>query len=656
MYQKFTQILMIIIFECSFMLAQTEKDEIIVAKFKGQKISLQEFENAYSKNAGGIDNAKKDSINSYSKFLDLYVKYKMKLAEAYSKGYNDDPEILNELNEYKESIASGYLIEKNLIEPETKKLYERRKWEYRVSHIMFIPQKGAEDSTYQMAETILKSIKDGIDFATLAKKYSQDLNSAKGGGDIYYITAGFLPLSFEDAVYATKAGEVYPNIVKTQYGYHIIKVTEKRERVPEIRASHILTTFVIDNKIDSAKAFATAKLILDSLKAGGDFAELATKYSKDTGSLYKEGDLGFFKRRTMIKPFDEAAFNLKNVGDISDIVTTNYGYHIIKLTGKLSMPTYEQKKQELTDLFRKNRYDDAINKLAKKLKSTYGYNFNTTNFVKLVKITDTLMVGQTNDELDKLRELEIFKIKDKSYSINDALNIIYSKRENSHQKMTPNFLSKEIEDVSNEKALQLEASRLEDLNPQFASLMKEYKKGILVFKIQQEEIWNKIKIDSVKLEEYFNERRNKYMLKDRVDFTEIFSKSDSLINHYLKLLKQGESFDTLATKYTERSTYKEKGGNWGIREANFNDITKKAFTLMKPGEISEPFQNFGGFSLIRLNKREPAREKTFEEAKNEVSAAYQELQAHNLENEYLRILKNKYEPVLYTDRLSEAFK
>ena len=146
------------------------------------------------------------------------------------------------------------------------------------------------------------------------------------------------------------------------------------------------------------------------------------------------------------------------------------------------------------------------------------------------------------------------------------------------------------------------------------------------------------------------------MLKDRVDFTEIFSKSDSLINHYLKLLKQGESFDTLATKYTERSTYKEKGGNWGIREANFNDITKKAFTLMKPGEISEPFQNFGGFSLIRLNKREPAREKTFEEAKNEVSAAYQELQAHNLENEYLRILKNKYEPVLYTDRLSEAFK
>jgi len=358
----------------------------------------------------------------------------------------------------------------------------------------------------------------------------------------------------------------------------------------------------------------------------------------------------------MVKPFDEAAFNLKNVGDISDIITTNYGYHIIKLTGKLSMPKYEQDKQELTDLFRKNRYDEAINKLAKELKANYGYNLNTTNFVKLVKIADTLMVGQASDDIDKLRELEIFKFKDKSYSVNDALTIIYSKRENSHKKMTPNFLSKEIENVSNEKVIQLEASRLEDLNPQFADLMKEYKKGILVFKIQQEEIWNKIKTDSVKLEKYFNENRNKYMWPDRVDFTEIFSKSDSLINHYLELLKQGESFDTLATKFTERSTYKEKGGNWGLRNANFNDITKKAFTLMKPGEISEPFPNFGGNSLIRLNKREPAREKTFEEAKNEVSAAYQELQAHNLENEYLRILENKYEPVFYPDKLSEAFK
>lgn len=656
MYPRFTQIFLIIIFSCSLIVAQTKKDEIIVAKFKSQEISLKEFETAYARNAGGIDKVKNDSTDNYINFLDLYLNYKMKLAEAEEKGLDNDPEILKELNEYKEQIASGYLIEKKIIEPETKKLYEKRKWEYRVSHIMFIPQKGKEDSTYKFAETVLKSIKDGIDFATLAKKYSHDKNSAIYGGDIYYVTAGFLPLDFEDAVYATKVGEVYPKIVKTQYGYHIIKVTDKNERVPEIRASHILTTFVVNGKVDSAAAYATAKLILDSLKAGGDFAELASKYSRDTGSMDKGGDLGFFQRRRMVKPFDDAAFSLKNVGDISDIVTTRYGYHIIKLTGKLARPSYEQSKKELIELFKKNRYDDAMKKLAVEYKTIYNYNFNTTNFVKLVNLTDTLMVRQTNEDLEKLNDLPIFSFKGKSYSIKEIMDIIKNKKENSHKKMTANFLANEIDNISNEIVLQLEASRLEDINPQFADLMREYKKGILVFKIQQEEVWNKIKIDSVELQKYFNNNRKKYMLPDRVDFTEIFTRSDSLIKHYAELIKQGENFDTLAAKYTERSKYKEKGGNWGLREAKLNDLSEKAFSLDKPGDISDIYKNFGGYSIVRLNVKDPAREKTFEEAKNEVTAAYQELQAHNLENEYLRKLEKKYEPVIYKENLSEAFK
>jgi len=127
MYQKFTQIFIIIILAFSFIIGQTKKDEIIVAKFKGQKISLEEFETAYAKNVGGIDKAKKDSTKNYINFLDLYLKYKMKLVEAKEKGFDNNPEILEELNQYKEQIASGYLIEKNLIEPETKKLYEKTK-------------------------------------------------------------------------------------------------------------------------------------------------------------------------------------------------------------------------------------------------------------------------------------------------------------------------------------------------------------------------------------------------------------------------------------------------------------------------------------------------------------------------------------------------
>ena len=656
MHSKLTKILLTIIFACTVMWAQSKKDEIIVAKFKNQKISLKEFETAYAKNIGGIEKAKKDSMDNYKIFIDLYVKYKMKLADAKEKGLNNDPSIIKELNEYKESIASSFLIEKKLIVPETKKLYEKRRWEYRVSHIMFIPQKGKEDSIYKMAETVLKSIQAGIDFGTLAKKYSQDKNSSIEGGDIYYITAGFLPLSFEDAVYSMKVGEVYPHIVKTQYGYHIIKLTDKKVRVPEIRASHILISFKDKGKVDSAKAYAQAKMILDSLQNGGNFSDLAKKYSNDTGSKKIGGDLGFFKRRRMVKPFDEAAFNLQKTGDLSGIVKTKYGYHIIKLTGKLSLPTYEKDKENLVKLFKKNRYDQAMEKLASQLKLKYKYKFDATNFVKLVKSTDTLKVGQSNNSLDKLKDLSLFSFKQKSFTVDNILSIIKNKKENNNKKMTANFLSKEIEKISQNKALEMEASRLENLNPKFAALMKEYKKGLLVFRLQQDEVWNKIKIDSVKLKEFFSNNRKRFMWPNKVDFSEIFSKKDSLINHYAELIKNGENFDTLATKYTERPGFKMKAGNWGIRDVKYNNLTRKAFTLNKPGEISGLFKNYGGHSILRLNKKIPAHEKTFKEAKNEATAAYQEMQARNLENEYLRKLDKKYQPIIFPDKLSEAFK
>ena len=123
-----------------------------------------------------------------------------------------------------------------------------------------------------------------------------------------------------------------------------------------------------------------------------------------------------------------------------------------------------------------------------------------------------------------------------------------------------------------------------------------------------------------------------------------------------KLIKKGESFDTLAAKYTERGGFKAKGGNWGLRNANFNDLCKKAFTLEKPGDISDLYKNYGGYSIIRLNKKLPSKLKTYKEAKNEVAASYQEFEARRLANIYLSSLVKKYNPVFYSERLSEAFK
>jgi len=303
----------------------------VVAEYGKYKITLDEFEHAYAKNAGGWERATKDSLPDFKNFLDLYIKFKMKLRDAQVRGYEKDENLMKELKDYQKQVGVSYIIEKQLNEPGLKRLYERRKEELRVSHIMIRPDTSGDDAARQKAAAILDSIKNGASYEEMAKKYSDDKFSGPSGGDIYFVTAGLLPYEFEDAMYSLNEGDIYPEPLKTRYGYHLIKVTKRQPRIPKIKARHILISFMnAENKMDSAGAKLTADSVLAELKAGKSFDELVQKYSDDTGTKEKMGDLGFFERRMMVKEFDEAAFNLE-VGEISDIVQTNFGYHIIKL-------------------------------------------------------------------------------------------------------------------------------------------------------------------------------------------------------------------------------------------------------------------------------------------------------------------------------------
>ncbi|MEJ2495597.1 MAG: peptidylprolyl isomerase, partial [Ignavibacteriaceae bacterium] len=345
--------------------------QTVIGEFGNYKITLNDFENAYARNVGGWEEAKKDSFNQYKDFMELYMRYRMKLRNAQVRSYDTDPELINELKNYRQQVGKTYIVEKTIIEPGIKKLYDRRKEELRVSHIMFRPGKDGDQASLDLANAVLDSIKNGASFEEMAKKYSQDTFSGPSGGDIFYVTAGILPVEFEDAMYSLQPGEVYSKPVKTNYGYHLIKVTERHPRTPKIRASHILISYYDDNKqLDSAGAKLLADSILAQLKNGASFEELAEKYSDDKGSASKGGDLGYFERRQMVKPFDEAAFNLK-VGEISDLVQTNYGYHIIKLTDRQAYPDFESSKADLKKMYQKQRFDADYANYIDSLKSRY---------------------------------------------------------------------------------------------------------------------------------------------------------------------------------------------------------------------------------------------------------------------------------------------
>ncbi|MFZ1520438.1 MAG: peptidylprolyl isomerase [Ignavibacteriaceae bacterium] len=632
-----------------------EHSKIVIAEYNDAKITMDEFEKAYAKNVGGLEAAVDDSFENYKNFADLYTNFRMKLDDAKSRGYQNDQALNQELLDYKKKVGASYILEKYLVEPNIKEWYEQRKTEIRASHLMIRPDSTGEIAARIKTQAILDSIKMGKSFEEMVEKYSQDNFSKIKGGDIFYFTAGQLPFEFEDACYKTSKDSIYPQVVQTKFGFHIIKVTDRKPRVPKIKASHILVSYMNPSgTVDSAAAKLTMDSVMTALKSGQDFGEVAKRFSDDTGTKDKGGDLGFFERRMMVQEFDEAAFNLE-VGKMSDVVVTNFGLHVIKLMEKQPYPTFEEEKENLKNLLKRSRYNDLYAGLINDYKKEFNYSLNEEVVRQMIGSNDSTIIGGEMKGAENYGDKTLFSFANHKESANDFYSKIKSDNEFTGKKFTSDFINKGIKKYTEQMLLEEKALSLEKTDTQFAELMKDYQNGIFIFKLQEEEVWNKVKVDSIKLYDFYQKNMQKYKWEDRVGFTEIFAKKDSVIKHYYSLLKSGESFDILAAK-TERPQLKEKKGKYDLQVVGSSEFSKAVNNLTKVGEYTEPITNPGGFSILRLDIKDPARLKTFEEAKAEVSGAFQEYESKRLENEYLDSLKKKYSPVINYDELRKAFK
>jgi peptidyl-prolyl cis-trans isomerase SurA len=645
----FTAIVSFLFISCS-----PENSKIVIAEFNNDKITMEEFEKAYSKNVGGLEAALKDSFDNFKNFAELYTNFKMKLDDAKVRGYQNDPALNEELLDYKKKVGSSYILEKYLVEPNIKDMYEKRKTEIRASHLMIRVDSTGEAAAAKYSQSLLDSIKNGKSFEEMVSKYSQDQFSKPKGGDIFYFTAGQLPYEFEDACYKTPKDSVHPEVVKTRFGYHIIKVTDVKPRVPKIKASHILITYMnADGVPDTTAAELTMDSVIAEIKAGKDFGEVAKRFSDDTGTKDKGGDLGFFERRMMVQEFDETAFSLE-VGQVSDVVRTNFGLHIIKVTEKESYPTFEADRENLKNLLKRTRYNALYAELIDSYKKEFNYKINESAIQQMIGYNDSTVIGGEMKGANEIGNNTVFSFADHIETVNSFYSRIKSDKEFSGKKFQADVLNKGVIKYSEQLLLEEKALSLDKTDTQFADLMKDYQNGIFIFKLQEEEVWNKVIVDSSKLHDFYQKNIQNYSWPDRVAYTEIYSKKDSVIKSYYNLLKNGENFDVLAAN-TERTQVKDKKGQYALQEVGSTEFSKIVNNL-NIGEYTEPVPNPGGFSILRLDFKAPARLKTFEEAKAEVSGAFQEYESKRLENEYLDSLKRKYSPIIYYDELRNAFK
>ena len=514
------------LFFTALFISNCSREKKTLAELGDEKVTLGEFEKQYLKTVNNLDTAKNKSIEEKRQFLNLYINFRLKVKDARDRDLLNNTDLQKEVNEYKKTYSPTYLVDKEIVEDEIKLLYERKKDEVRASHILInlaeAPTPQDSIAAYQKADSIIQKLKDGADFEALALEYSQDRTVKMNNGDLYYFTAGMTVPEFEDAIYDMKVGNFSKKPVRTMFGLHIIKLTDRKTRLESIRASHILLQDKRDSTgkvIDSLATYQKALEVFNKAKSGEDFASLVTQFSEDAASKQNGGDLGYFDRRRMTQPFDSAVFSIR-VNEVTGPIRTQFGWHIIKKTDEKPFLSYEKQKETLkNDYKRTKQYKDDYNKYVLDLKTKYKYTIADDGFNFLrSKFDTTKTIADYN--LDSLfspqdKEIILAKYDGGEVKLSDLMNHLNINRD--FQRMALNEATVKMlinsageSPVLNKRAVDINIEK----DDEYIANLKDYENGLLVFRIDQDELWSKVKLNEEELKSYFESNKSKYVKVD----------------------------------------------------------------------------------------------------------------------------------------------
>ncbi len=497
--------------------ATAQKKNDFIMKIGNQKVSIDEFVTNYKKNNTNILEEK--DRKTPTEYLELYTNFKLKVLEAEKLGYDTVRTFVDELNGYRSELAKPYLTDVSFNDEMVHTAYHRTQYERKASHVLIRVEPESEPAdtlaAWNKISDIRKQIVEGADFNELAAKTSEDPSAAQNNGLLGYFSAFQMVYPFEDATYKTPVGQ-NSEIIRTRFGYHLIKVHDERLTPGEIKVAHIMKMFP---QQASEETIANLKLSADSiwLKAtsGADFAELAKTHSDDRQSATEGGVMNWFSPTNMVPSFAEVAFALKNDGDISPAIQTPYGWHIIKRLELKTTPTFEKMRLDLETKIKQNpaisKYSDEA--FDRKLRAEYKFQLNQGSFEKLTtEIADTLsksnVAGTSNQNA-------LFSFAGKTVKSSEFKEFLKIQNYTPTQMNPVPELEIQLDKFINQKLLEYENTQLEKKHEAFARIYQEYHDGILLFNISKAQIWDVASNDSARLQKYYDQTAKKYHWSER---------------------------------------------------------------------------------------------------------------------------------------------
>lgn len=613
--------------------ANAQDKKATVLTVAGENVTLEEFENIFRKN-------NRDSVitqKALDEYMELFINFKLKVKEARSLGLDTVTKFKNELDGYRITLSRPYLTDGDLLNGMVKEAYERMKSEVEASHILvkLDPAASPEDTlkAYNRALDIRKLILADKDFAGVAKKSSDDPSAKDNGGYLGYFTAFQMVYQFEDAAYALQIGEVSMP-VRTRYGYHIIKVTNKRPARGEVQVAHIM---IKEKKEENGEENARNKAmeIYQKAKSGENFAELASKYSEDGSSAKMGGELPWFGTNKMVAEFEEAAFSLKNDGDIAEPIKTSYGWHIIKRLGSRSLASFENMEKEIKGKVSKDgRSEKTRSSFMNKIKSEYKFKLDEAALAAVALKADTAIFNGTWKLSKKELARPLFNFADKKFTVAD-LHKHLSVRTKIKSKLTPQeYVITEGRLFADNQLMRYEDSKLEEKHSAFRLLMNEYREGILLFELTDQKVWSKAVKDSVGLSEFFNNNRNKFMWPKRREVTIFTCANKDVANKVRKMIGEGKDNAAIAIEIN-----KDTQLNIQIEEGVFADADKDILANVKwETGLSQDLPLNDQVYIVNVKRIVEETPKELAETKGMVTSEYQNF----LEKQWIEELRSKY--------------
>lgn len=622
-------------------------------------VSKDEFLRIYQKNT--ISKKPDMSEKALKEYLDLYALFRMKVREAELQRLDTMENIQYELNNYRKQLAKNYLTDEEVTNQLVREAYNRMKEEVRVAHILIsVPMlAGGPDTvaSYKRIDSIYNAVTTKkADFAALASQFSDDKGTKDQGGEIGYISALQTIFPFENAAYNTPAGKVSAPF-RTQFGYHIIKVLDRRPARGELKVAQIL---VAAPKSKGEEGIAEARKRIEQLQAelkgGASFESMVTKYSDDKFSRDQNGILPVFGVGRMTPAFETAAFNLKKPGDVSAPVQTDYGFHVIKLIERYPLKPYDSLFVQL-----KRKVDnDARAGLAResfynRIKLQNGFKENAVNYDALLKrvmaIPDTGKNANSFEASDfKSMNGTLFTLGGKDYKQNDFMQFA--------EKITRGRLmgakNATLRDLYNmyvqNVVTDFEEHRLVEEHPDFKNLMTEYRDGIMLFELMDRNVWGKASKDTVGLKAFYETRKDKYKWEPGFTGAVYRFKDEKTMKEGLKLISakkvtEEEVIKKLNTEANPDAVTVQRGH---FEFPKFSEATRAELTKAKP--VTEPKKNTDGtYTVVRVNEifNEPTN-KSLEDAKGYVVAEYQDY----LEQQWNAQMRQKYPVKINNDVLN----